>query len=85
MPDVARASRIKNCQVLLRSNFQEISQKSLDKPSLFSEKMMKIRACEKRFKIALTNRQCEDIQESGQISPLPWLIIAKSHNQNYRL
>ena len=84
MLDVSRASRLKNCQVLLRSNFQEISQKSLDKPSLFSEKMMKILACENRLKIALTNRQCEDIQESGQISSLPKLIIAKSHNQNYR-
>src|ERR1043165_10171467 len=34
----------------LRSNFQEISKKSLDKPSLFSEKMMKIRVCENLLK-----------------------------------
>ena len=83
MPDVSRASSIKNCQVMLRSIFQEISNKYLDKTSLFSEKMMKIRVCENRFKIALSNIQSEDIHEAGQISPISWLIIEKSHNQNY--
>ena len=50
MPDVSHASWFKICEVLLRSNFQEISKKSLDKPSLFSEKMMKIRVCENLLK-----------------------------------
>src|ERR1043165_2675748 len=81
MPDVSRARRIKICQVLLRSNFQEISKKSLEKTSLFSEKMMKIRVCENRFKKALSNMQSEDIHEAGQISPLSWMIIAKSHKK----
>ena len=59
-------------------------EKSLIKQSSFSEKMKKFRVCENRFKIAFSNRQTEVTHELGGISPLSWLITAKSHNKNYR-
>jgi len=59
-------------------------EKSLNKPSWIFEKMKKSRASKNRLKIAVSNRQSEVIHKSGQISPLSWLIIEKSHNQNYR-
>ena len=36
------------------------------------------------LKIAFSNRQTEVVHEWGGISPLSWLITAKSHNKNYR-
>ena len=64
--------------------FIKYFEKFLIKQSSFSEKMKKFRVCENRFKIAFSNRQTEVIHEWGGISPLSWLITAKSHNKNYR-
>ena len=46
--------------------------------------MKKFRVCENRIKIAFSNRQTQVIHEWGGISPLSWLITAKSQNKTYR-
>ena len=64
--------------------FIKYFEKFLIKQSSFSEKMKKFRVCENRFKIAFSNRPTEVVHEWGGISPLSWLITAKSHNKTYR-
>jgi len=82
--DVSLASCFKNFHVSSRSNLRNIFDKFLDKQSSFLETIQKFRISENRFKIALSNRQSQVIHERGEISPLSWLITAKSHDQNYR-
>ena len=84
MPDVSRASWLKNYYVSLRSKFSKNFEKSLDKPSPIFEKIMKSRVCQNRFKLALLKGQTEFIPESGGILPLSSLIIEKFHIQKYR-
>ena len=68
----------------LEVKFAKYFDKFLDKQSSFLEKIQKFRISENRFKIVSSNRQSQVIHEWGEISPLSWLITAKSHNKNYR-
>src|ERR1043165_1174011 len=72
---------LQKLQCFFKVQFSINLEKSVDKPSLNFEKIKKFSVCENRFKKALSNRQTEVIHESGGISPLSWLITAKSHNQ----
>ena len=75
---------IQRLPCFFKVQFIKYLEKSLIKQSSFSQKMKKFRVCENRFNIVFSNRQTEVKHEWVGISPLSWLITAKSHNKNYR-
>ena len=79
-----RRNLLQKFPCFIEVQFIKYFRKFLIKQSSFSEKIKKFRVCENRFNIVFSNRQTEVKHEWVGISPLSWLITAKSHNKNYR-